>query len=311
MVPDRHLNTHAAEGDDELAARFDAITQWRRGGERAPHKPLLLLYALARLQRGELRLGPFADIEDSVRRLLVDFGPPRKSFHPEYPFWHLQSGGLWEIPEREALLADLALRSRKNNPPRSVLLREAAQGGFPSEVHERLRNNPALVNRIAQDLLDDNWPPSMHQDILDAVGMPWVRWLGGGATLPSATPYCESIRTAARCAGGTADSLAPTWRSRPRTSGGTRPGGPDSEDNGLALCSFHHKALDRGAIGLDEERRILISQHLRGSRGVEEWLVRFAGERIQEPQPGTPPPAADHIAWHRREVFLGPARGSA
>ena len=31
------------------------------------------------------------------------FGPPRKVTHPEFPFWHLQTDGLREIPERENL----------------------------------------------------------------------------------------------------------------------------------------------------------------------------------------------------------------
>ena len=33
-----------------LLARFDGIRQFTRGGRRAPHKPLLPLYALARLK---------------------------------------------------------------------------------------------------------------------------------------------------------------------------------------------------------------------------------------------------------------------
>jgi hypothetical protein len=32
-----------------LLSRFDGIRQFARGGRRAPNKPLLLLYALARL----------------------------------------------------------------------------------------------------------------------------------------------------------------------------------------------------------------------------------------------------------------------
>ena len=33
----------------ELLRRIDRITVWKRGSERAPHKPLLILYALGRL----------------------------------------------------------------------------------------------------------------------------------------------------------------------------------------------------------------------------------------------------------------------
>ena len=38
---------------------FNSITVWRRGGQRAPNKPLLLLMALAKLQSGYDRLIPY------------------------------------------------------------------------------------------------------------------------------------------------------------------------------------------------------------------------------------------------------------
>jgi putative restriction endonuclease len=62
--------------DQEILDRFAKITVWKAGGERAPHKPLLILYALAALQRGEDRLIPFDRIEEDLGRLLRDFGPP-------------------------------------------------------------------------------------------------------------------------------------------------------------------------------------------------------------------------------------------
>jgi putative restriction endonuclease len=37
---------------DEIRERFNSITVWKRGGERAPHKPLLALYAIGRVLRG-------------------------------------------------------------------------------------------------------------------------------------------------------------------------------------------------------------------------------------------------------------------
>ena len=91
---------------------------------------------------------------------------------------------------------------------------------------------------------------------------------------------------------------------------GQAAGGTDTEDNGLALCSLHHKALDRGAIGLDGDRRILVSQHVRGGHGVGEWLLRFVGQPVRPPQAGEPPPAEGNMGWHRREVFRAPPRAA-
>lgn len=79
----------------EIRARFDDLTVWKRGDQRAPHKPLLLLYALARYARSEGRLIPYAEIDPALERLLFEFGPPRKAHHPEYRFWHLQNDGGW------------------------------------------------------------------------------------------------------------------------------------------------------------------------------------------------------------------------
>ncbi len=50
---------------------------WRRGDERAPHRPLLVLYALGRLQAGAGRLIPFDELERPLEGLLEELGPPR------------------------------------------------------------------------------------------------------------------------------------------------------------------------------------------------------------------------------------------
>jgi putative restriction endonuclease len=298
--------------EHDIIERFSKITVWKRGGERAPHKPLLILYALARLQRGEPRLAPFEELEEPLRQLLMDYGPPRKSFHPEYPFWHLQSDGLWEIPQVDELRADLERRSRHNNPPRSALLRVGAEGGLPRALYDQLRRRPDLVNEIAQRLLDDNWEPSVHEDILDAVGMLWIAAVAVRSRRSPAFRDTILRIYEHRCAVCGYDGMLGSahlgieaahvrWHAA---------GGSDKEDNGLALCSFHHKALDLGAIGLDDDLHILVSQHIRGTQRVDEWLHRFSGLPLRPPQPGEPPPAAHNIRWHRTQVFRDPARGA-
>jgi putative restriction endonuclease len=77
----------------EIKEKFDAITVWKRGGERAPHKPLLALYAIGRALRGEPRMIGYAQVDSDLRKLLIEFGHRRKSYHPEFRFWHLQTDG--------------------------------------------------------------------------------------------------------------------------------------------------------------------------------------------------------------------------
>jgi putative restriction endonuclease len=42
--------------------------------------------------------------------------------------------------------------------------------------------------------------------------------------------------------------------------------GPDTIDNGLCLCSFHHKLLDRGVPGITDDHAVSVSAQLRRPR---------------------------------------------
>jgi putative restriction endonuclease len=70
----------------DAVSGFARLRVWERAGVRAPHKPLLVLYALGRWANGEKAV-PFAEAAAPLRALLAEFGPPRRSYHPEYPFW--------------------------------------------------------------------------------------------------------------------------------------------------------------------------------------------------------------------------------
>jgi putative restriction endonuclease len=82
---------------DHILQQFQRLSTWSRGDQRAPHKPLVVLLALARWQQGQRSALPFADIEPDLTALLKEFGPTRQSFHPEYPFWRLRNDGVWMV----------------------------------------------------------------------------------------------------------------------------------------------------------------------------------------------------------------------
>ena len=44
-------------------------------------------------------------------------------------------------------------------------------GGLKSYVYQQVRDDPQLLADLAHELLDANFPPSLHDDILAAVGL--------------------------------------------------------------------------------------------------------------------------------------------
>jgi len=83
-----------ATPNPSLLSRFSSLNVWTRGSERAPHKPLLVLYALAELQRGHERMLRFIDIDDKLKALLREFGPSQKSHDLEYSCFRLTNDGI-------------------------------------------------------------------------------------------------------------------------------------------------------------------------------------------------------------------------
>jgi putative restriction endonuclease len=285
---------------DAIRRRFDKLRTWSRRGERAPHKPLLLLLALGRLSQGETAL-PFVEYEGILTELLREFGPSRQTYHPEYPFWHLQNDDLWQVSR------DAPLRSvPSGNTPTQAELREShAIGSLPEDVQEQLLGDPSLLASVAQGLLSAHFPPSLHEDIRDAVGLP----IDSGA--PSRQPRDATFRKRIlvayefRCAlcgldlrlGNVTMALEAAhikWY---------QAGGPDVETNGIALCSLHHKVFDLGAFTIHTDYRVLISELAHGAGRFEEVLLHHHGRVVGLPSRPEHKPSREHLVWHRNEVF--------
>jgi putative restriction endonuclease len=281
--------------------RFLTLNVWQRGSERAPHKPLLLLLALGALSRG-VRSIPFGEVEVKLGALLREFGPPRKAVHPEYPFWRLQKDGLWEV------VADRPMRSRDSNddPPVSELRAANARGALPAPVQAELLGHPDAVMRVAHQLLDENFSETLHQDILDAVGL--VEPMEGAVQRRRRDPNFRNAVLVAyqyKCAMCGLDLRVGTvpvgleaahikWHQAK---------GPDTVENGMSLCTLHHKLLDYGAFTVGADHRVSVSEHVNGSGRVEEVLFRHHGTKVSLPRRPEELPNPEFLQWHRREVF--------
>ncbi|MEV7968368.1 phosphorothioated DNA-binding restriction endonuclease [Sphaerisporangium sp. NPDC088356] len=293
--------------------RVADIRRWTRNGERAPHKPLLLLYALGRFQRDGGGPIPFSSAEAELKRLLKEFGPPRDT-SPGYPFHHLTSDGIW--------LVDTV-----NGPgsPGSELgrLRAArASGRLHPDLLRALCDDSHLVVRLARYLLEANFEPSLHADICQLTGLDLETH---GAADPMRVPARAMVRrdTAFRQNVLMAYEYCCAFCAYDGWLDGTSVGldaahvrwwafeGPDDVTNGLCLCAIHHKLFDKGVLGMTPDRTIAVSaKFVSRSAAAKEMVLTLAERPVRHPQPGLEPVDAANIDWHSRQVFRAPARSS-
>lgn len=281
----------------------------RGGGERYPHKPLLLLWLLGRIQQHGTSACTYEEAEKPVSRLLDDFGPPSKQrYRAAMPFVHLESD-LWEISGEEgAPLKDT----------RASLCRAHAQGRLRPEVEELLRSDPALIADSARLLIDLNFTPTYLDPICADVG------LDLGAAEEAAWRPRKPTRPGRRA--GFRSEVLHGWRNRcaicgydgamDRAPAGLdaahvfwhSQGGPDEPDNGLALCALHHVLFDLGALGLSADLTVRVSPHYvsRSEQG-DRFVYSLDGKSLLDPAPRHPPPSATHVHWHYNQVFKASA----
>jgi putative restriction endonuclease len=75
--------------------------------------------------------------------------------------------------------------------------------------------------------------------------------------------------------------------------------------NGLCLSSIHDAAFDSGLITLDEQRRVILSEELRGyfpEPALEQSFVPFEGKCIRLPEKVAEPSVA-FLQFHREQIF--------
>jgi len=230
---------------------------WKNGDQRAPHKPLLILYALAKLQNENQQWLSYEDASEDLRKLLVDFGPNRRSHYPEQPFVRLSNDQIWQL--------NVPYESIDRNDIKDKWLKaNHVSGGFNNDVYQILKHDPNLIRRIAEMVLDTHFPESIHDDILEAIGLdlnytlrkvnkrdPEFRERVLTAYNYSCAVCGYNLRLGNKLIGLEAAHIK--WH---------QAGGPDIEANGVALCSMHHKLFDLGAFTITQEHRLNVSNLL-------------------------------------------------
>ncbi len=207
------------------------------------------------------------------------------------------------------------MTSRKGNTDtkKSELIKFNVHGGFTREIHDFLISNKNEIPEIATSILEKNFPASIHEDILQAVGLDLEykenikrkRDPNFRDKILNAYGYQCAVCGFSVRVGNSLVALEAAhikWH---------QAGGPDSEENGVALCALHHKLFDRGAFTLSDSMKIMVSDRAHGAKGFNEWLMAYHGKELTKPQRPSYFPEPQFVSWHVREVFQGYGRHDA
>ena len=288
---------------ETIVRKFETLNLASKDGKRAPHKPLLIVYAIGELMRGKDRLLPYSGIDKVLVELLSEFGTWRSRHNTHYPFWRLKNDSVWEIPDN-----DRVRETASDDAFKSDLIEYNVHGGFTEEIAHKFRADPSLATEIIKMMLDGHFPrETLQEDILQRVGIEltstgMIRHRRDPNFRPKILKAYEyqcavcgfNVRMGQNHIALEAAHIK--WHHY---------GGPDSETNGVALCSLHHKLFDRGAFTLSTNLEILVSDDANGTSGYQEWLKRFHGKKLHEPQRKIYQPNEDFTDWHFKEVFKG------
>lgn len=133
----------------------------------ALHKPLLLLFALGRLLRGEARMLAFSEVDSELCRLFLRFFPKGSlSSNTHYPFGKLENDGIWEVEHSDNLK-----RTSVGHLSKSELLSRNIHGGFSLDISSELSEGKSCALSIAKKLVEKYFPVEQHFSLLEAVGI--------------------------------------------------------------------------------------------------------------------------------------------
>lgn len=290
------------------------------GNRPALKKPLLILLIISRIESEELADNRirFVDIEDKLGELIRDYGckPLKAGAHPEQPFFFMKndsipdSGCFWSIH-----LPDGTPVPHGKPPDMRTLRSDETYGSLDQSFFDMLKSSREARARIAGFVLRRWWPNTWHEEIEAELSLP---------ALTYGEDRRETRRDSAdrrRRSRGFVGKVLSNYRNRCAFCGfhallnrspfgldaahiqWVANDGPDTSDNGLALCKFHHWAFDRGVLTLEPDRlTIKVSKTFVAQEDTSRrWIESIDGAAFERPRDTMP--ADVYLKWHHDFIF--------
>lgn len=281
----------------------------RARGNPAPHKPLLLLALLTRLDEGEalpkiLSLSPELAFRFlTLGAVVADRQTQRLDIR--LPFHYLQSDGVWDALDR--------------NGNRSPVFRHTSNVRLDPEfaaflADERNRENAKLVlikkyfQTAEQIALRELLNISEERILSDPDGSPIL--------IAEAAQRGREARFRLQVVAAYNYTCALTGYRLNTVTGASVVDAAHIHSfavsrnndlrNGLALSKTAHWLFDEGAWSLTDDCRVLVAKDFFVESGPDPLLLRgYEGRTVRAPSRPECCPDLDHIRWHRNNVFEG------
>jgi putative restriction endonuclease len=146
----------------QVRERFRNLHQHQQDGNKSLHKPLLALYAVARVINGEPSEMPFSVAEAALAPLTVEYATSSSTSAAQsvaYPFTRLRFDGIWQLDSDVPM--DLVGPLREGD----------VTGHLEPGIEARLKADPELARQVARDLAVDYFDGGAVRDVLHRVGL--------------------------------------------------------------------------------------------------------------------------------------------
>jgi len=288
--------------EEEFYERIGGINTYRKGNQRAPHKPLYLLLLIASVQQQLPRLQKFTSFESTLVEALHRFGLSNKTQNAHYPFWRLQNDKIAEVSPPTGY----DIRRSSDDPKKSSLINLGAEGGFLKKYYQLLFNNLTIQSRAIDKILYAHFPPSIHEEILTFFDL---RIEGARAK-----DYFSDSEFRSRILSTYGNTCALTGYSlhfRGNFPGleaahlcWPQVGGNDDISNGILMTTLCRKLFHLGIIGIEpSDYSILISPQASDIGMRTGKLAKVLNKRISLPNGTNCQPSVENLTWHKRWVF--------
>jgi putative restriction endonuclease len=311
---------------EDFLSEYRRQRVWTRGGKRAPHKALALLYALGELRRGRPTI-PYATGAPAIKVLLERFGPPKSKGRSSQPIWRLRPQCRDDLAIWKVTLADGSALPDKGNPPEALLSRLGIFA-LSDEAVTLFTSHPEAIDAAAASIADSIVPATLRDELLDAtVGVAAVT-KASAATAGALAASALSIQDHRRVRGYRiqrdprfASAVLEAYgyrcavcKASPRLGNDhfgleaahirwVQASGPNAVSNGLCLCRMHHVALDRGAFTIEDSGIMHVSPLVDDSDASKRLFWDHDRSTVNRPTRVGDAPAPHHCEWHRKQVF--------